>query len=85
MTSPKLEMAAASVRTEAQMRDLHLIEGAYNSVLRLSHGAARARLQPVLARLRDEIALQRDMDSETVQNIFEYHNGLPRSGGKVIG
>lgn len=47
------------------------VRRAYIDLLELPHGAIRARLQSVLATLRDEIAAGGTEDAESVQNSYE--------------
>lgn len=54
--------------TELEIFALH---GAYVSLLSLPYGETRARLQPTLATLRDEIAGAKGLSSEEVQNSYE--------------
>lgn len=44
---------------------------AYLTLLELPHAEIRARLQNVLATLRDEIAIGAKMESEWIQNCYE--------------
>lgn len=44
---------------------------AYITLLELPHAALRARMQPVLATLRDEIAVGAGLHAETIQNMYE--------------
>src|SRR5262245_25811431 len=50
-----------------------LLEAAYVMLLRLPHDSIRARLQHVLATLRDEISTITGRAEEDVQNMFEEH------------
>lgn len=54
--------------TELEIFALH---GAYVSLLSLPYGETRARLQPTLATLRDEIAGAKGLSSEEAQNSYE--------------
>lgn len=44
---------------------------AYLELLMLPHDAQRIRLQPVLARFRDEIAAETGKEAEEIQNSYE--------------
>lgn len=46
-------------------------KAAYVELLRMPHGSLRAALQPVLAGLRDAIALEMGHPAEVVQDTFE--------------
>lgn len=48
-----------------------ILTEAYKSLLRLPQGESRARIQPALASLRDEIARIDGESAEAVQNKFE--------------
>lgn len=50
-------------------------KAAYVELLRMSHGSLRAALQPVLAGLRDAIALKMGRPTEVVQDTFEARAG----------
>ena len=47
------------------------IRRAYMTLLELPHGGLRARLQSVLATLRDEVAIGCSDDPQTVQDDYE--------------
>lgn len=55
----------------AAMKEEYFLTAAYLTLLQLPHGACRARIQAILAGLRDEIASVSGRTPEDVQNEFE--------------
>lgn len=51
--------------------EIAILRGAYLELLGLPHAGLRARMQPVLAALCNEIAAMTNRTNEEVQNIYE--------------